>query len=111
MNAGGASGLICCGGFCDGGTPRPHLQRKQAVHYDRFLDIHFVTSRPSDLSAYSGDPEKLAAKTAAQLLPGYQQGQYQYDFQNDRPRQRRAYEGKLQEALNQRPAEIGRAHV
>jgi hypothetical protein len=33
------------------------------MQYDRFLDIHFVTSTPDDLAKYANDPEKLAKKT------------------------------------------------
>jgi hypothetical protein len=66
------------------------------MQYDRFLDIHLVTSKPTDLSKYSNDPAKLAKKTAAQKLDGYDQGRYQYDFQSDRKTQKTFYIGKLQ---------------
>jgi len=66
------------------------------MQYDRFLDIHLVTSKPKDLSRYSNDPAKLAQKTAAQKLDGYDQGRYQYDFQSDRKTQKTVYIGKLQ---------------
>ena len=66
------------------------------MQYDRFLDIHFVTSTPDDLAKYANDPEKLAKKTTAQKLDGYDQGRYQYDFWSDRNTQRRVYLTKLQ---------------
>jgi len=66
------------------------------MQYDRFLDIHFVTSKPTDLSKYVNDPEKLNKKTAAQKLGNYAQGKYQYDFQSDRKTQKTFYIQKLQ---------------
>ena len=66
------------------------------MQYDRFLDIHFVTSTPDDLGKYANDPEKLAKKTTNQKLDGYKQGEYQYDFWSDRNTQRRVYLTKLQ---------------
>lgn len=66
------------------------------MQYDRFLDIHFVTSTPDDLSKYANDPEKLARKITNQKLDGYAQGRYQYDFWSDRNTQRSVYIKKLQ---------------
>lgn len=66
------------------------------MQYDRFLDIHFVTSTPDDLKKYANDPDKLARKTKAQNLDGYKQGEYQYDFWSDRDTQREVYVNKLQ---------------
>lgn len=74
------------------------------MQYDRFLDIHFVTSTPDDLTKYASDPDKLARKTKAQNLDGYKQGEYQYDFWSDRDTQRRVYLTKLQGKFNAQAA-------
>lgn len=61
------------------------------MQYDRFLDVHLVTSRPQDLTKYANDPDKLAAKKAAQQLGPYRQGAYQCDFHRDVLEQQSAY--------------------
>lgn len=69
------------------------------MQYDRFLDVHLVTSRPQDLTQYANDPDKLAAKKAAQKLGPYRQGAYQYDFHRDVLGQQSAYSKKLQQTF------------
>ena len=70
------------------------------MQYDRFLDIHFVTSKPTNLRRYANDPEKLNEKIAAQKIGNYAQGQYQYDFQKDQTGQQTYYIRKLQPTLH-----------
>ncbi len=76
------------------------------MQYDRFLDIHFVTSTPTDLSRYQHDPKKLKTKTKAQRLGTYAQGKYQYDFQGDLASQTTVYIKKLQDKFDDGPPQV-----